>query len=302
MKNIQEFVSCNLCGEDSYEELYNSSPLIEDQQQMADFVASTDRFANYGRIVKCRHCGLAYTNPRPSQKRLIESYSKVEDHEYANEDSSRSMNAHLSLHTIKKFCTAGSLLDIGCSTGYFLNAARLDFDTYGVEPSRWACGFARDRLKLNVKESSFEEWDFAEGCFDVVSLNDVIEHLSDPLGSLRKAHSILKPGGLLYLVTPNIDSLSARVLRSRWWGFRPAHVYYFSPQTISDMMKKCGLEPVLVRSYGRIFTCGYWVGRLKNYPRLIYRTALYMIEKLDIQDKFLYINTRDSMEVCALKT
>jgi SAM-dependent methyltransferase len=203
------------------------------------------------------------------------------------------------LHTIKRFATHGRLLDVGCSTGYFLNAARLDFATLGIEPSEWAAAFARNQLHLEVLTGTLENLDLPREGFDVVVLNDVIEHLTDPRAALLRVKDLLRPGGLLYLVTPDIDSLSARLLRSRWWGLRPAHIYYFSPRTLRDLLHETGFEVELVKSYGRIFTWGYWLTRLKNYPRFVHRAVGGVVTTLQLENKLLYIDTRDSMEVCA---
>jgi 2-polyprenyl-3-methyl-5-hydroxy-6-metoxy-1,4-benzoquinol methylase len=296
-----ESVVCNLCEGSESVVLYESPLALDDVEAVADFMASTDRFDRYGRIVRCATCGLVYTNPRPPGGRIARGYSEAEDRDYALEDSSRSINAHLALHTLKRFVAGGRLLDVGASTGYFLNAARLDFETCGIEPSRWAAEYARSRLGLDVREGSLDEVELPAASFDVITLNDVIEHLTDPLGALRRLHALLKPGGLLYLVTPNVRSLSARLLRGRWWGLRPAHLYYFAPDTLTAMLGKAGLEVVLLKSYGRIFTYGYWLSRLKNYPRWVFATARAVIGGLGLENKFLYLDTRDSMELCVLK-
>ncbi len=295
-----ELVACNLCGGNDFTVRYNS-PLRVGDQEVGDFMASTDRFDRYGRIVRCRRCGLVYANPRPSRRQISDAYARVADHDYAEESSSRSINAHLSLHTIRRFVDRGRLLDVGCATGYFLNAARISFEPHGVELSRWAVEHARTVLNLPVHQGSLEDADFPDGWFDVVTLTDVIEHLTDPRACLEKVHRLLRPQGLLYLVTPNIDSLSAHVLRGRWWGLRPAHLYYFSAKTLTAMLAKVGFEPVRVKSYGRVFTYSYWASRLKSYPRPVPAVVNALIRWLNIEDKVLYLDTRDSVEVCALR-
>jgi 2-polyprenyl-3-methyl-5-hydroxy-6-metoxy-1,4-benzoquinol methylase len=294
-----ESVPCNLCGREDAQTLFESPADLAGSDHLADFVASTDRYDRYGRIVRCRGCGLVFTNPRPSEEQIRRSYAMAEDHEYADEDCSRSINAHMSLFTIRKLACGGRLLDVGCATGYFLNAARLDFDVMGVELSRWAAEHARTRLGLNIHCGTIDDLPPAEGPFDVLTLNDVIEHVTDPQRTLHRAASLLRPGGILYLITPDVRSLSARILRGRWWGFRPAHLYYFSADTLSRMLERAGLEPVLIRSYGRIFTYRYWLSRIRNYPAVVYRTAAAVIRRLRLQDEFLYLNTRDSLELCA---
>jgi hypothetical protein len=115
---------------------------------------------------------------------------------------------------------------------------------------------------------------------------DVVEHLPDPRATLRAAASLLREGGLLYLLTPDVESVSARLLRSRWWGLRPAHLYYFSPATLSALLGQVGFEVVLIKSYGRIFTYGYWLSRVRHYPGWIHRSAAAVIGGL-LSEKML---------------
>jgi 2-polyprenyl-3-methyl-5-hydroxy-6-metoxy-1,4-benzoquinol methylase len=294
-----ENVVCNICGADDSRVLFDLPPRAEDPDDIGDFVATTDHFGAYGRIVRCNRCRLVYTNPRPRPERISDGYRRSVDPDYAREDSSRSINAHLSLNTLNRFARSGRLLDVGCSTGYFLNAARLDFETHGLELSEWAARFARERLRLDVVNASLDDAAFPAEHFDVVTVIDVIEHLTDPKAALQSIHRLLRPEGLLYLVTPDIESLSARLLRGRWWGLRPAHIYYFSTTTLGRLLNETGFEVELTKSYGRIFTWGYWLSRLKNYPSPVHRLVAAAVRVFDLDRKFLYIDTRDSMEVCA---
>jgi 2-polyprenyl-3-methyl-5-hydroxy-6-metoxy-1,4-benzoquinol methylase len=294
-----ESVACNLCGGDHFDVVYDQPLRDQGPNDIGDYVASTDRYDAYGRIVRCRKCRLVYTNPRPRPEAIAAGYRNAVDPDYSREDSSRSINAHLSLHTVKRFAHGGRLLDVGCSTGYFLNAARLDFEVQGIELSEWAAKYARERLKLEVLNAGLEEAALPAERFDVVTLNDVIEHFADPRAALVRVQALLRPGGLLYLVTPNIESLSARLLQGRWWGLRPAHIFYFSPATLTALLRETGFEVELIKSYGRIFTWGYWLSRLRNYPALLYRSVAGLVRGLGLDAKFLYIDTRDSMEVVA---
>ncbi|MBI5882742.1 MAG: class I SAM-dependent methyltransferase [Elusimicrobia bacterium] len=266
-----------------------------------DFNATTDRFDAYGRIVRCRACGHVYTNPRPEPGLIEQGYAESEDPEYGQEAPSRAINAHLCLATIRGVVSSGRLLEVGCAAGYFLNAARTDFEVFGVEPSRWAAAEASRRFGVKVHAGTLAEAAFPDAHFDVAAMVDVIEHLADPAAVLAECRRVLRPGGLLYLVTPDIGSLSAKVLRGSWWGLRPAHLHYFSRKTLSAFLEKNGFETRLCRSYGRMFTLDYWSSRLKNYPALVRAFVEKSIGMLRVRDKFVYINTRDSIEVVARK-
>lgn len=297
-----ERVACNLCGSTESSVLYDRPYKLDTLSEAGAFAATTDEFQAYGTIVRCRGCGLVFTNPRPTREALLKGYRESVDELYTKEGSSRSINAHLSLATIKRFKDGGKLLEIGAASGYFLNAARVDFETAGLEPSEWAARQARERYRLDVYAESLESTTrFSPGTFDVVALIDVIEHVADPLGFLKRAAELLKPGGILYLVTPDAGSLSARLLRGSWWGLRPAHVYYFDRSTMTAMLTRAGLDAALVKSFGRIFTWSYWASRLRHYPSFVSGPVNAFIRAFGLEQKFLYIDTRDSMEVVAVK-
>jgi 2-polyprenyl-3-methyl-5-hydroxy-6-metoxy-1,4-benzoquinol methylase len=295
-----EQVSCNLCGVRRERLLYHRPYRLEGASDCACFAATTDHFHDYGRIVRCAGCGLVYTNPRPRSKELLKGYASCVDEMYLAESSSRSINALLSLRMIKRFAPSGRLLEVGCAAGYFLNAARIDFEVVGVDPSDWACRIAREKFKLEVYAEDFESMcHFDPESLDVIAMIDVVEHLGDPRSALHRAATLLKPGGILYLVTPDIGSLSARLLGGYWWGLRPAHLYYFEATTVRRLLKGCGFDVIAAKSFGRIFSYGYWVSRMRHYPRWAYQGLNRIVHTLDIEDKPLYLDTRDSIEVCA---
>ena len=84
--------------------------------------------------------------------------------------------------------------------------------------------------------------------------------------------------------------------RCRSIGHRPLR---FRPARSLPAITEAGFEVRLEKSYGRMFSWGYWLSRLRNYPRPVYKAIEAVIEGLDIKDKLLYLDTRDSMEICA---
>ncbi|MGQ0645065.1 MAG: methyltransferase domain-containing protein [Elusimicrobiota bacterium] len=293
-------VPCNVCGADDNRVLYESP--WEPDGGSVHCLATTDKFGRYGRVVRCRRCGLVYTNPRPAPGVLMEGYEGSVDGDYTVEGESRSINAYFCLAALRRHIGAGRLLEVGCSYGYFLNAARIHFDVRGVEPSREARRHAEQKLSLRVDAATLAEARYPDSFFDAAVLVDVIEHMEDPAAELRELRRILRPGGMLYLVTPDISGLAARLLRGRWWGLRPAHIYYFDRRTLAALLSAAGFEVVESRSFGRIFTYGYWLSRLQNYPRPLHKAVEAVINLFSLRDKFLYLDTRDSMQVVARRS
>ncbi|MDE2292685.1 MAG: class I SAM-dependent methyltransferase [Elusimicrobia bacterium] len=294
-----ETVPCPVCGGTRASVLFERPYAGGDLSDVGTYAATTDCFNGYGRVVRCAGCGMVFTNPRPTAQTLARGYGECVDEAYLEESAARSINAFLSLRTIERFCRSGRLLEFGCSVGYFLNAARVDFEVTGVEPSSWACRAAKERFRLDVVEGTLASAALAASSFDAVAMIDVIEHLPDPGAAVVRAGELLKPGGILYLVTPDIDSLSARLLGGSWWGLRPAHIQYFSAATLGRLLSERGFEVVQSRSFGRIFSWGYWLSRLANYPAPVRAAVESFVRALDIRDKLLYLDTRDSVELCA---
>src|SRR5579859_3100568 len=132
-----ERVACNLCGADDARTRFEAlDGWLEGDAGL--FAATTDKFGAYGTIVQCRRCGLVYTNPRLAASKILGGYEGTEDEDYLSERESRSMNAYLAMAMIRRHAQGGRLLEVGCSAGFFLNAARLSFEVTGVEPSQWA--------------------------------------------------------------------------------------------------------------------------------------------------------------------
>jgi len=147
----------------------------------------------------------------------------------------------------------GTLLDVGCGAGQFLAEMRqLGWEVMGVEPDSQAVKVARGHFGLSVHEGTLEEAGFAEATFDAIAMHHVIEHVSNPIGTLKECHRVLKPGGRLIVVTPNIESLMHRVFREACSLLDPPrHLYLFSSHTLRTCAERAGLRLVTLRTTAR---------------------------------------------------
>jgi SAM-dependent methyltransferase len=145
---------------------------------------------------------------------------------------------------ISRYKQSGDILDIGCSSGGFLGTLKGQlWRLYGIE----IAGAMADRARVNTGAEVFVgdalSAPFAVESFDVVTCFDVLEHVYDPLGLLKKAHEWLRPGGIFYTMLPNINSWEARMLRSYWYGLElPRHLFHFSPKSLRVAMESVGFE------------------------------------------------------------
>jgi 2-polyprenyl-3-methyl-5-hydroxy-6-metoxy-1,4-benzoquinol methylase len=138
--------------------------------------------------------------------------------------------------------SGGALLDVGCGDGSFLALARACGwqQVLGLEPDPKAARLA-SQTGVRVIEGGLEVLASQSDAFDVITLSHVIEHVHDPLLMLRACHRLLKPGGQLWLETPNVSSLGHRVFGRHWRGLEaPRHLVLFSPLGLA--LKSAGFE------------------------------------------------------------
>src|SRR5690606_19629035 len=110
----------------------------------------------------------------------------------------------------------------------------------GVEPSERLAAAGRGR-GLEVVTGTLPHAGLAGRKFDLVTVVDVIEHVTDPVALLRHAAAHLDAGGILAVVTPDLGSGTARLVGRRWWHFRAAHVGYFDRGTLARAASAAGL-------------------------------------------------------------
>lgn len=141
----------------------------------------------------------------------------------------------------------GRLLDVGCGSGAFLaQMAELGWRTQGVDPDPAAVAGARE-AGLDVTQGTLADLDTQEdaGEFDAITLSHVIEHLHDPGADLRRIKRLLRPGGLLWIATPNLEALGLRRFGRDWLGLDPPrHLVLFTRASLERLLRDAGLEPL----------------------------------------------------------
>jgi SAM-dependent methyltransferase len=146
--------------------------------------------------------------------------------------------------TISSLKSGGALLDLGCSSGGFLRSMKSPaWKLYGIEMSDEVARQAETVSGAQVFVGDILDAPFAPESFDVVTCFHVFEHLYHPLEVLGKVAKWLKPGGIFYLMVPNIDSAGAKIFGRYWYALElPRHLYHFSPKSLVRMADSVGLE------------------------------------------------------------
>jgi SAM-dependent methyltransferase len=242
-----ETVRCNCCGSD------RSAPFAAGRDYEYD---TCDTWVT---AVRCRDCGLVYLNPRPAAAALPTIYpANYYAYDFATsmpavvrwvKDRVDAMKVRLYLRLLPG---PGRILDVGCGDGRILDMlrrhGRADWDLWGVEFSDAAAAQAR-RAGYTVLVGRFEDVELPPASFDLMIMNQLIEHVDDPRAMIAKARTALRPGGHLVIETPNLDSLDARLFRRRYWGgyHFPRHFTLFDARTLAATVSAGGLEPVAKR-------------------------------------------------------
>jgi 2-polyprenyl-3-methyl-5-hydroxy-6-metoxy-1,4-benzoquinol methylase len=156
----------------------------------------------------------------------------------------------------------GRLLEVGCGNGEYLKRMKdLGWDVQGVEPDMEAARIARELHGVPVISGKLEEADIPDKSLDAIIMQHVLEHVPNPLTLLRQCFNLLKPGGQLIILTPNLESLGHRLFQESWVHLDPPrHFFLFSPISLEASAKRAGFNIIRVSSKVRFhFTNWTWV-------------------------------------------
>ena len=273
-KKYFEYVDCNLCGADESlaDTIYDPDVknIPDNVDKFREKYSSSSKDVFYERLLRCKKCGLIYASPRPKLELVLGGYHDAIDKEYISQESGRKITFIESLKTIRKLLPAGKLLDIGAASGIFVKVARdAGYDAYGIEPSYWMCEMAKKLYGVTVFPGIVESGKFDNEEFDIITMWDVLEHVPDPLSTLKEIRRILKPGGYLVINYPRIDDWLAKLFGRKWWFLLSVHLFYFTPETLLKYMKHFGFQKVLHKPHIQRLSYGYLVERLKVYSRFL---------------------------------
>ena len=199
------------------------------------------------RILNCEGCGLArteYLKPveeAPSADLYSDKYY-VRQGRKPVPPAKRVYQQWPRVKFLRKYRQGGRLLDMGCGQGFFVaRAKQKGFDATGVDVSAFAREFAKRELGVELVTSTMEDAKFPPGSFDIVTMWHSLEHTVDPMDTLRRIHSWLRPGGLILIEVSDYGSYDAQKMGAEWedWSM-PYHRWHFTPEVVERMLKACG--------------------------------------------------------------
>lgn len=214
-----------------------------------EWLRAPDRF--HGRrqsysLVRCPACSLIWLShpPKPAEMHLhyTDAYHKLIS--AAGENSPERWRDRKAALT--QYKQSETLLDLGCSSGSFLESLSRDsWKLYGIEMSAEGARTAEARSGAQVHVGYILDAPFPPESFDVITCFDVLEHLYEPRDVMARVSEWLKPGGIFYVLVPNVDSAEARAFGSYWHGLElPRHLFHYSPASLKFLAESAGLREV----------------------------------------------------------
>lgn len=266
-------------------------------------------------VVDCPVCGLRYASPQldDAGRRALyqEHYFRSANSDALGYDDYDADRPQL-LHTFRarvaqigrQFPQPGRLLDVGCATGICVQAARaLGWDAEGIDHSAYAVQVGRERYGLPLHCATIEDWDSPKAPYDVLTMWDCLEHVPDPLATLRAARRLLRDGGLLVLTVPDAGSWPARWFGAKWMGYkRDEHLVYFRRPQLAAFLRAAGLEPVFWHYAGKHIRLDFFVRRLAGYTPRLAHALRGLVHAAHLDRAVVYINPMDLACVAARKS
>ena len=244
-------LTCPLCSSNNFSEDKFASAILN--------------LADIHRVSQCRQCGFRFLSPRPNQLEYQQAYGlgtgpllelyPMRTAFYSEQADIRLEEYGRKLDRLRKAGAKEKLLEIGSSSGLFLNAARQrGFQVEGIEPNAEDRRLALERFGLSLRPGGVEDQEIVPGTFDVVFSSHVFEHLLDPVTVANMVTIWLRPGGLHFIEVPNqFDQLVMKV--KKWTGrMSPVrreflsihHPMFFSPRTLRKLVESAGCTIVSV--------------------------------------------------------
>ncbi len=245
------------------------------------------------RLAKCLKCKVVwdYYPPQNSTAIYDKSYFVNDNPKggYANYFEGMRINRRTFSDRLqkieKRIGRKGKLLDVGCALGDCLvEAKRLGWvGAAGIEISDYGYNTA---IKRGVKvKKGMLDGRFKNNSYDVVSYQDVIEHIPDPIGELKKVYRVLKPGGFIFLVTPNIGGIWSNLLSQFWYHYKPTeHLVYFSHSSVRKALKEAGFTKIESSRTYHVLSCEYILNRLRYYAPYLFGGMLKVVQKTPLKD------------------
>ena len=227
-------------------------------------------------LLRCTACGLECLDPQPDDEKLRAIYEENYFLGSGDQQTEKLMDKmkrstareYIELLSAHVHMDKPRLMEVGCGGGDFLVAAKKNgYSVVGVEISPTAVRDANRKLGEDaVIQGELLSLDPIQlGKFDCCVVFDVIEHVRNPLVFLNNVKKLLNDKGVCFIVTPSLDSWSAKVLGRHWMEYKPEHLFYFNKSNIKDLLNKAGLNTIHVSPNWKILNFSYINSHMQRF-------------------------------------
>ena len=300
---LQGEIPCNICGTREQKILYSAG------------------VAQPAQIVQCPECGLMYSSPRwrPADHELYKD-SNIDDllnnvtndpnhpyyWRYEKEKGQTRDVEHARQILNQLYPNRGRMVEVGSGMGYLIRSFKKDgWDVLGIDPWKAAPAFTRSEHGIETLPTTLEEAKLPDASVDALVLLHVIEHVPDPVATLKEIHRVLKPGGHLVMETPRYDTLMYKLLRHRERSLRcEGHIYFFTLDSLRQAYEKAGFSEVDTRAVGRTLSLERFVWNLGVVigNQTIRKSLEFLSKKLFFNKVRATVNLQDMQRVIVRKS
>jgi SAM-dependent methyltransferase len=264
--------------------------------------------AQVNQVVKCDDCGLMYASPRRESADVV-LIQEEEDFDWRDRDPQMFEKEQVQLEDTadtralldELHPNRGKVIEIGSSFGFQLGEFRdSGWEVQGIEPNHNSARYARDALSIPTVTTILEDAGIPDESADIVVMLHVIEHIPDPVGTLREIFRVLKPGGHLVLETPRYDTLMFRMLGRRERSVScDGHILFFTSQSLEQAYVRAGFQKVRLDYVGRTLTLDRLVYNLgvMTKSRSLEEKTIALARRLNLQQRRNTLNARDMQRV-----
>ncbi|VFQ47298.1 class I SAM-dependent methyltransferase [Desulfoluna butyratoxydans] len=254
-------------------------PICKSSHSVPSFNLWDDRYGYPGKfkLRRCRICGHVFLESSFSPDQLARLYtdyyprSALDADEYCPHIEKKKRDCWLNGEYASAFRWVPKdvrILDIGCGFGESLGYhASRGCDVYGVEADENIRRVA-EKQGFRVHVGVFDPTIYEPNFFDYITMDQVMEHMTDPIETLRRAARILKPKGQIIITVPNSQGWGARIFSQRWINWHtPYHQHFFSKESMGMTARKAGLEILKVKSITNSHWLSFQWHHLLFYPK-----------------------------------
>lgn len=237
-KPVNSFPGCPVCGRPGAQPWLQAPDRLHGRRQTYT-------------LLRCSGCSLVWLNHPPTPEEMHLHYTDAYHRLISAGGCDAQARWGFRKTAIAQYKQSGALLDLGCSSGAFLEFMRdKRWKLYGIEMSPEAAREAEAQSEAKVFVGDVLDAQFPKESFDAITCFDVFEHLYKPRQVMSRVKEWLKPDGIFYVLVPNIDSAEGRVFGSYWHGLEiPRHLFHYTPTSLRRLAESSGLQTISLETH-----------------------------------------------------